>query len=86
LLPEFLPGKRALAIGLCIYHSIASTVLYQSPRFIPHTFGVVAESFKVTPENVWGTLHGIIGLMMVFWWQSTLHLASFARQLGGKQQ
>lgn len=42
---EFLPGKRALAIALCIYHSIASTILFQAPRFIPHTFGPWFESW-----------------------------------------
>ncbi len=36
---EFLPGKRALAMGLCVYHSSASTVLYYAPRFIPYSFG-----------------------------------------------
>ncbi|KAF7351216.1 hypothetical protein MSAN_01552700 [Mycena sanguinolenta] len=53
-LPEFLPGKRALAIGLCIYHTICSTILYQAPRFIPISFGAFFEQYKVTPESVWG--------------------------------
>jgi len=43
--PEFLPGKRALAIGLCLYHSISSTILFQTPRFIPHSFGPLLESY-----------------------------------------
>jgi hypothetical protein len=48
--PEFLPGKRALAIGLCVYHSIASTVLFQAPRFIPYSFGAFAERYAfLTP-------------------------------------
>lgn len=42
---EFLPGKRAFAIALCVYHSVASTILFQAPRFIPHTFGVLSESW-----------------------------------------
>lgn len=41
---EFLPGKRALAIALCIYHATCSTVLFNAPRFIPHSFGSLAES------------------------------------------
>ncbi|KAJ3808573.1 hypothetical protein F5876DRAFT_78609 [Lentinula aff. lateritia] len=73
-LPDFLPAKRALAIGLCVYHSIVSTVLFQAPRFIPHSFGTLAEANNVTPEVVWGTAHGIIGLGMIFWWQSTVGL------------
>ena len=40
---DFLPGKRALAIGLCVYHSVCSTVLYNAPRFIPHSFGPLFE-------------------------------------------
>ena len=42
---EFLPGKRALAIALCVYHATVSTVLFNAPRFIPHTFGAIAESY-----------------------------------------
>ncbi|KIY64040.1 hypothetical protein CYLTODRAFT_438353 [Cylindrobasidium torrendii FP15055 ss-10] len=71
-LPDFLPGKRALAIGLCIYHSACSTVLYQAPRIIPHSFGTLAEGYNIIPETVWGTVHGILGLSMVLWWQFTL--------------
>ncbi|KAF8556021.1 hypothetical protein OG21DRAFT_752320 [Imleria badia] len=78
-LPEFLPGKRALAIALCVYHSVASTILFQAPRFIPHTFGAWCESIKVTPENVWGTFHGVLGLLMVVWWQLTLQYAGAFR-------
>ncbi|KAJ7485305.1 hypothetical protein FB451DRAFT_1229129 [Mycena latifolia] len=83
-LPEFLPGKRALAIGLCIYHTICSTILYQAPRFIPVSFGEIFEHYKVTPENVWGTMHGIVGLSMVVWWQGTVHYAQLVR--GGAPQ
>lgn len=42
---EFLPGKRAFAIGLCVYHSTVSTVLFNSPRFIPYSLGPLAESY-----------------------------------------
>ncbi|KAH7910262.1 hypothetical protein BJ138DRAFT_130218 [Hygrophoropsis aurantiaca] len=79
-LPEFLPGKRALAIGLCVYHSVVSTILFQAPRFIPHTFGTFLEGMKVTPEVVWGTMHGVVGLAMVVWWQGTLQYAAAARR------
>lgn len=81
-LPEFLPGKRALAIGLFVYHSAAFTVLFQAPRFIPHSFGPFMESFKVTPEIVWGVCHGFIALGMAVWWQGTVHLAAMARAAG----
>ncbi|KAG2049995.1 hypothetical protein BDR06DRAFT_940842 [Suillus hirtellus] len=78
-LPEFLPGKRALAIGFCIYHSVVSTILFQTPRFIPHTLGPFLESVNLTPEVVWGTFHGLLGLGMVVWWQATLHYAGAVR-------
>ncbi|EJC99362.1 uncharacterized protein FOMMEDRAFT_142896 [Fomitiporia mediterranea MF3/22] len=80
-LPEFLPGKRALAIGLTVYHCIASTILFQAPRFIPHSFGELFESFKLTPEVLWGTLHGVIGLGFVSWWQATVALTSSVRKM-----
>jgi len=80
-LPEFLPGKRAFALGLCLYHSIASTILFQTPRFIPHSFGPLLEGYKVTPEIVWGSLHGVLGLGMVVWWQGTVHYAALARKM-----
>jgi hypothetical protein len=35
--------------------------------------------YKVTPEIVWGTLHGLVGLGMVAWWQVTVPLTSLAR-------
>ncbi|TFK37997.1 hypothetical protein BDQ12DRAFT_684485 [Crucibulum laeve] len=81
-LPEFLPGKRALGLALCVYHSIASTILFQAPRFIPHTFGPFAEGYKFTPEILWGICHGVVGLGMVVWWQGTVHLAAMARRAG----
>ena len=41
---EFMPGKRAVAIGLTVYNCIASTVLFQAPRFIPMSLGTLAEA------------------------------------------
>ncbi|EPS93417.1 hypothetical protein FOMPIDRAFT_128498 [Fomitopsis schrenkii] len=78
-LPEFLPGKRALGMALCFYHVTCSTILFNAPRFIPHTFGAFAESRRATPEVVWGTFHGIVGLTLAIWWQSTLRIAAAAR-------
>ncbi|KAI0346670.1 hypothetical protein BDW22DRAFT_1405419 [Trametopsis cervina] len=85
-LPEFLPGKRALAIGLSLYHVTCSTVLFNAPRFIPHTFGPLAESFKATPENVWGVLHGLVGLGFGAWWQATVYLTAAMRNQMMKAQ
>jgi len=80
-LPEFLPGKRALAISLCVYHSTVSTVLFNAPRFIPHSLGPVAESFKITPEVIWGVLHGLLSVGMVVWWQGTVHYTQMAKKM-----
>jgi len=49
--------------------------------------GVGNNSLKVTPEIVWGTLHGVMSLAMVVWWQGTLGYASAVRAgAGGKKQ
>ncbi|KIP04728.1 hypothetical protein PHLGIDRAFT_109194 [Phlebiopsis gigantea 11061_1 CR5-6] len=85
-LPEFLPGKRALAIGLCIYHVTCSTILYNAPRFIPHSFGAFAEGYGITPEHVWSTLHGFVGLGFAVWWQATVQLAAAMRSQMLKSQ
>lgn len=102
---EFLPGKRALAIGLCVYHSVVSTVLFQAPRFIPYSFGAFIESsvilapsaahirryiyadprsassrYNVTPEIVWGCMHGFLGLGFVAWWQGTVAYMQMAKR------
>ncbi|KAF8679533.1 hypothetical protein RHS04_04660 [Rhizoctonia solani] len=79
-LPEFLPGKRAFALQLLAYHSIAATVLFQSPRFIPHSLGSVAESASITPEKIWGALHGVVSVLVGLWWQFTLGYAKALKQ------
>ncbi|KAF7319075.1 hypothetical protein HMN09_00243800 [Mycena chlorophos] len=73
---------RALAIGLCIYHTACSTILYNAPRFIPMSLGPMAEGFNIWPERVWGTMHGFLGVGMVIWWQGTLQYAQLAQQPG----
>ncbi|PPR00370.1 hypothetical protein CVT24_004404 [Panaeolus cyanescens] len=40
----------------------------------------LGRSMKITPENLWGTLHGFVGLGMVVWWQATVQLTAMARQ------
>jgi hypothetical protein len=57
MITEYMPGKRALAIGLTIYHSSASTVLFQAPRFIPSSIGPLFEQYvqvlpNIAPHNV----------------------------------
>ncbi|KAF8587189.1 hypothetical protein K439DRAFT_1652364 [Ramaria rubella] len=79
-LPEFLPGKRAFAMALLLYHSIATTILLSTVRFIPFSFGPLAEQAKLTPEMVWGALHGALGLALTVWWQMTLGYARMIKQ------
>ncbi|KAF9267656.1 hypothetical protein L218DRAFT_954845 [Marasmius fiardii PR-910] len=69
-LPDTLPGKRAFALGLCLYHTVCSTILFQAPRFIPHTFGPLCEQYTITPEVAWSAMHGLIGFTFMLWWQS----------------
>ena len=39
----------------------------------------MGDRLQVTPENVWGTFHGVVGLLMVVWWQLTLQNAKAFR-------
>ncbi|GJJ15074.1 hypothetical protein Clacol_009349 [Clathrus columnatus] len=59
-LPEYLPGKRAVAIILMLYHMIAAGIFWQAPRFIPYSLGALAEQAKLTPELLWAGLHGVV--------------------------
>ncbi|KAG1776350.1 6-phosphofructo-2-kinase-domain-containing protein [Suillus placidus] len=56
-----------------------TVVMLKTPRFIPHTLGPFFESVNLTPEVVWGTFHGLLGLAMVVWWQATLQYAAAVR-------
>ena len=38
-------------------------------------------SYKLTPEVVWGILHGAIGLSFGFWWQATVGMGPNARNI-----
>jgi len=78
-LPEYQPGKRALGIGLCAYHSVASTILLQAPRFIPYSFGPLVDRYGLTPEIACGICHCLLGLGLVLWWQTTDHVTDMAR-------
>lgn len=79
-LPEYLPGKRAFAIVLMLYHMLVAGILYQSPRFIPYSLGALAEQAKLTPELIWSAAHGFIALIFGLWWQSTLGSAAHVKR------
>ena len=79
-LPDFLPGKRAFAVALLIYHAGFSTVYLQAPRFIPISFGPFAEQLTITPERTLGFIHGVLSLAMTGWWQTTLPQVAAAKK------
>ncbi|KDN52868.1 hypothetical protein K437DRAFT_253811 [Tilletiaria anomala UBC 951] len=78
-LPDFLPGKRALALVLVIYHAGFSTILLQAPRFVPVSFGDMAERLNITPERTLGCMHGVVALLVTGWWQVTLPAVAAAK-------
>ena len=39
--------------------------------------------YRITPETVWRTTHGIVGLGIAIWWQGMVHLAQMARAARG---
>jgi len=78
-LPEFLPGKRAMALSLLVYHAIVAATLMTSPRFVPFSFGPMAEQFTITPERSYAVLHGLCALGFATWWQVTLPYVAAAK-------
>ncbi|KZO94214.1 hypothetical protein CALVIDRAFT_501800 [Calocera viscosa TUFC12733] len=78
-LPEFLPGKRAMALSLLVYHAIVAATLMSAPRFVPFSFGPLAESLTVTPERSYAVLHGLAALGFAGWWQITLPYVAAAK-------
>lgn len=70
--PDYLPGKRALALGLMLYHTGVAAILFQAPRFVPISLGALAERLSTTPERSLSVAHGVLGLLITVWWQATL--------------
>ncbi|KAH9039223.1 hypothetical protein EDB84DRAFT_1478146, partial [Lactarius hengduanensis] len=67
--PEFLPGKRALAIAFACTIDLIDRTL-PSPTLIPFTLGSFFEA--LLPKSFWGCAHGFLGLGFVGWWQGTV--------------
>ena len=61
-LPDGLPGKRAGAILLILYHGGASSVLLNAPPFT----GALVGGYR--PEAVFGVAHGVLALLTTFWY------------------
>ncbi|KAJ9479746.1 hypothetical protein PHBOTO_003244 [Pseudozyma hubeiensis] len=71
-LPDHLPGKRACAILLLLYHGVASSVLLNAEPFIDFAFADALSKHGVRIETIAGVAHGIMSLATVSWWQSSL--------------
>ncbi|CDR88504.1 uncharacterized protein SPSC_04331 [Sporisorium scitamineum] len=71
-LPDYLPGKRAAAILLLLYHGVASSVLLNADPFIDFAFPEILAKHGVTVEAVAGVAHGFMSLLTVSWWQASL--------------
>lgn len=71
-LPDYLPGKRAAAILLLLYHGVASSILLNAEPFIDFAFADALSKHGVRVETIAGVAHGFMSLMTVSWWQSSL--------------
>ena len=71
-LPDYLPGKRAAAILMLLYHGVASSVLLNAEPFIDFAFSESLAKHGVRVETIAGVAHGIMSLVTVSWWQASL--------------
>ncbi|GAC75126.1 hypothetical protein PANT_14c00050 [Moesziomyces antarcticus T-34] len=71
-LPDYLPGKRAAAILLLLYHGVASSILLNAEPFVDFVFPEILAKHGVRVETVFGVAHGILSLLTVSWWQASL--------------
>ena len=66
--PEYLPGKRAFAAGLTVYHTIVAGTLFGAPRFVPKTFGTLMERYGCFLSQKPLEMHPIdLGELSSFW-------------------
>jgi len=71
-LPDYLPGKRAAAIMLLLYHGAASSILLNAEPFIEFAFHESLAKHGVRVETIAGVAHGLLSLITVSWWQASL--------------
>lgn len=71
-LPDYLPGKRAAAILLLLYHGAASSILLNAEPFVAFAFSPQLAKHGVRVETIFGVAHGILSLLTVSWWQASL--------------
>ncbi|KAI3628856.1 hypothetical protein CBS14141_000559 [Malassezia furfur] len=89
-LPDFLPGKRAFAVQLLLFHAIVSSVFFQLdphiiqlelPPFFAETLHGDEILEKVPIQMIVGVLHGLLSLLITVWWQATIPLVKGAAQM-----
>lgn len=78
MLPDYLPGKRALALQLFLFHGIVAIlfwllppgiVLYKLPVFVLNLFPLLEQ----VPNTVFiGSAHAVVSFVGVCWWQATI--------------
>ncbi|CEH13587.1 hypothetical protein CBOM_01500 [Ceraceosorus bombacis] len=71
-LPDHLPGKRAVVLGILVYHGAITPIISQAPRVVPVSFGKLAETLLITPETALAAIHGLLAIGCLAWWQTTL--------------
>ncbi|SHO76929.1 Uncharacterized protein MSYG_1268 [Malassezia sympodialis ATCC 42132] len=77
-LPDYMPGKRAVAIQLLLFHGIVSAVFMRLPDGVV-TFQLPAKLLELLPwlgmyrMPIWiAAVHGCIAVLATGWWQATL--------------
>lgn len=73
-LPDYLPGKRAFAVQLLIFHAIVSALWLQAnPTVVQVEFPVALRAYLPPPERIpftklVGVLHGLLSLVISGWY------------------
>ncbi|WFD42967.1 hypothetical protein MPSI1_001618 [Malassezia psittaci] len=89
-LPDFLPGKRAAAVQLLLFHAIVSSIYLQLDNDVLHVQlpAVLANNShvqeilsKVSISSIVGILHGVLSLLITVWWQATIPQVKGAAQM-----
>lgn len=79
-LPDYLPGKRALAIQIFLFHGLITlvflytepgVVLYEPPRFLLEFLPFLQH---VRNTTIIAGVHGVVALAGMAWWQATIPL------------
>lgn len=90
-LPDFLPGKRAFAVQLLLFHAVISAVAFQLdprvvrvslPAFVTDNLPVDEILEKVPVTYIIGTIHGLLSLLITVWYVPRLTQVASHHPLG----